>query len=36
LYFTWSKDQQVQVLTIGNKNTQARDLEFIDKISRRT
>jgi hypothetical protein len=35
LYFRRSKDQQVQVLAIGNKNSQSRDLEFIDKISRR-
>jgi hypothetical protein len=34
LYFRHSKDQQVQVLVIGNKNSQSRDLEFIDKISR--
>jgi hypothetical protein len=36
LYFRRSKDQQVQVLAIGNKNSQSRDLDFIDKISRKT
>ena len=36
LYFRRTKDQQVQILSIGNKNTQSRDLEFIDKISRKS
>jgi hypothetical protein len=36
LYFRRSKDLQVEVLAIGNKNSQPRDLEFIDKISRRS
>jgi len=35
LYFRRNRDQQVEVLAVGNKNTQSRDLEFIDKISRK-
>ena len=36
LYFRRNREQRVEVLSVGNKNTQSRDLEFIDKISRRT
>ncbi len=36
LYFRRNSEQRVEVLSVGNKNTQSRDLEFIDKISRRT
>lgn len=35
LYFRKSRDTRIEVLAVGNKNTQMRDLEFIDKISRR-
>jgi hypothetical protein len=35
LYFRRNREQRVEVLSVGNKNTQSRDLEFIDKISRR-
>ena len=36
LYFRRTKDQQIEVLAVGNKNTQSKDLEFIDKISRKS
>ena len=36
LYFRNSKDKGIELLAVGNKNTQSRDLEFIDKISRRS
>ena len=36
LYFRKSRDKRIEVLAVGNKNTQTRDLEFIDKISRRS
>lgn len=32
LYFRKTKDNKVEVLTIGTKNTQAKDLEFLDNI----
>ncbi|MFO7558107.1 MAG: hypothetical protein R6X10_04705 [Desulfobacterales bacterium] len=32
LYFRMSKDQHVEILTIGTKNTQLKDLEFIDRL----
>lgn len=32
LYFQRTKDQQIEVLVIGTKNTQTRDLEFIDNL----
>lgn len=32
LYFRTSKDQNVEILTIGTKNTQLKDLEFIDRL----
>ncbi len=32
LYYRKSKDQQVEVLTIGTKNTQQKDLEFVDSL----
>ncbi len=35
LYFRRTREQQVEVLAVGSKNTQQRDLEFIDKISRK-
>jgi DNA repair exonuclease SbcCD ATPase subunit len=35
LYFRRTRDQRVEVLVVGSKNTQVKDLDFIDKISRR-
>lgn len=35
LYFRRTRDQRIEVLAVGSKNTQSKDLEFIDKISRR-
>jgi chromosome segregation ATPase len=35
LYFRRNREHQIELLTVGNKNTQTRDLEFIDKISRK-
>jgi hypothetical protein len=35
LYFRRSKNQVVEILTIGTKNTQAKDLEYIDSIPRK-
>ena len=32
LYFCKKKDGQIEILTIGTKNTQAKDLEFLDSI----
>jgi hypothetical protein len=32
LYFRKKKDGQIEILTIGTKNTQAKDLEFLDNI----
>jgi len=32
LYFRTSKDQHVEILTIGTKNTQLKDLEFMDRL----
>lgn len=32
LYFRKKKDNQIEILTIGTKNTQAKDLEFLDNI----
>lgn len=32
LYFRKKKDNRVEILTIGTKNTQAKDLEFLDNI----
>lgn len=32
LYFRTSRDQHVEILTIGTKNTQLKDLEFIDRL----
>lgn len=32
LYFRNSKDRGVEVLTIGTKNTQAREFEFLAKL----
>ena len=32
LYFRKKKDSQMEILTIGTKNTQAKDLEFLDNI----
>ena len=32
LYFHKTKNNMIEILAIGNKNTQARDLEFINKI----
>ncbi|OQY13274.1 MAG: hypothetical protein B6I30_03255 [Desulfobacteraceae bacterium 4572_187] len=32
LYFRKKKDGQIEILTIGTKNTQAKDLEFLDSI----
>jgi len=32
LYFRTPKDQHVEILTIGTKNTQLKDLEFIDRL----
>lgn len=36
LYFRRNRDQRIEVLAVGTKNTQSKDLQFIDKISRRT
>ena len=35
LYFRKSRDKRIEVIAVGNKNTQTRDLEFIDKISKK-
>jgi hypothetical protein len=32
LYFRNTKDQQIEVLAIGTKNTQARELEFLARL----
>ncbi|MEA1949639.1 MAG: hypothetical protein U9N83_20370 [Thermodesulfobacteriota bacterium] len=32
LYFHKKKDGQIEILTVGTKNTQAKDLEFLDSI----
>ncbi len=32
LYFHKTKDNMIEILAIGTKNTQARDLEFLNKI----
>ncbi|MGB2927521.1 MAG: hypothetical protein WBB70_01275 [Desulfobacterales bacterium] len=32
LYFRKTKDGKIEILTIGTKNTQAKDLEFLDSI----
>ena len=32
LYFRKTKDGKIEILTIGTKNTQAKDLEFLDNI----
>jgi len=32
LYFRNTKDKRIEVLTIGTKNTQARELEFLAKL----
>ncbi|MDA3897916.1 MAG: hypothetical protein PF482_17425, partial [Desulfobacteraceae bacterium] len=32
LYFRKTNDNRVEILTIGSKNTQAKDLLFLDKI----
>lgn len=32
LYFSKLKDNQIEILTIGTKNTQAKDLEFLNNI----
>jgi hypothetical protein len=32
LYFRKKKDGQIEILTIGTKNTQAKDLEFLDNL----
>ena len=32
LYFRQAKDRKVEILSIGTKNTQARDLDFIDSL----
>ena len=32
LYFRKVKDSKIEVLAIGTKNTQARDLEFLDNL----
>ena len=32
LYFRKSKDNRIEILTIGTKNTQAKDLEFLNNI----
>jgi len=32
LYFRKQKDNRIEILTIGTKNTQAKDLEFLDNI----
>lgn len=32
LYFRKTKDNKIEILTIGTKNTQAKDLEFLDSI----
>ena len=32
LYFRKTKDNKIEILTIGTKNTQAKDLEFLDNI----
>lgn len=32
LYFRKKKDSQIEILTIGTKNTQIKDLEFLDNI----
>ena len=32
LYFLKKKDSQIEILTIGTKNTQVKDLEFLDNI----
>jgi len=34
LYFRRTREQQIEVLAVGNKNTQSKDLEFINKIVR--
>ena len=36
LYFRRHGDQQIEVLAVGTKNSQTRDLEFIDTISKRS
>ena len=36
LYFRHAQDQKIEVIVVGNKNTQSKDLEFIDKISRKS
>jgi hypothetical protein len=35
LYFRKSRDKRIEVIAVGNKNTQTHDLEFIDRISRK-
>jgi chromosome segregation ATPase len=35
LYFRKPQDKRIEVIAVGNKNTQTRDLEFIDRISRK-
>jgi hypothetical protein len=32
LYFRKTKDNRIEILTIGTKNTQSKDLEFLDKL----
>jgi hypothetical protein len=32
LYFSKSKENRVEVLTIGTKNTQQKDLTYIDSL----
>jgi len=32
LYFRNTKDQRVEILAVGTKNTQARELEFLAKL----
>ena len=32
LYFRKAKDNRIEVLTVGTKNTQVKDLEFLDNI----
>jgi len=35
LYFRRSRDKRIEVIAVGTKNTQTRDLEFIDRISKK-
>ncbi len=32
LYFRKTKDDKVEILVIGTKNSQVKDLEFLDKL----